>query len=228
MCFSAEASLGVAVAFLPIGGYGVATAWRTNRAYLPFAITPILFGVQQLAEAGVWIGLGHADPALVRASSRWFLFFALAVWPIWVPFSVASIEWRGPRARACLAFAALGLMLAFVYYPPLADGEEWASARIVGHSIRYDFNAVPAVQLAPNWAWPLLYLAAVCGPMFVARDHRLWPLGVAIVVSAAIAYWAFRDAFASVWCFLAAVLSVYMAWVTHQIHAPEQPESRDD
>ena len=78
MCFSADASLGAAVVLLPVGGYCAAAAIYKDRTYMPLAVTPFLFGVQQLGEAVAWLGLDHNDPGLARAGSRWFLLFALA------------------------------------------------------------------------------------------------------------------------------------------------------
>jgi hypothetical protein len=219
MCFSAEASLGVAVVLLPVGGYCAAAAAHKDRAYLPLAAVPLLFGVQQLCEAGVWLGLGRGDPDLTRLASRWFLFFAVVFWPCWVPLAAAAVEPGGTRRRVFLALAGLGLVLGCIYYLPLAAGG-WADARVVGHSIRYDFSAVPVVREAPGWVWPALYLIAVCGPLVTSGDRSLRPLGVAVAASTAVAYLAFREAFASVWCFLAAALSAYIAYALYRLPDP--------
>jgi hypothetical protein len=226
MCFSAEVSLGVAVVLLPVGGFCVASAWHKDRRYLLLAAAPLLFGLQQVCEAGVWAGLERADPDLGRAASRWFLFFALAFWPVWVPLSAVAIEPPGARRTVCLALVGLGLAVAVVYYPPLVPDGGWTGTRIVEHSIRYDFSAIPAVRAAPGWVWPATYLVAVCVPFLAVRDHHLWSLGAAVAVSAAISYVAFREAFASVWCFLAAVLSVYIAYVLHGLRPNGFPDSR--
>jgi len=219
MCFSADASLGAAVVLLPVGGYCAATAIYKDRAYLPLAVTPLLFGVQQLGEAVTWLGLDNNDPGLARAGSRWFLLFALAVWPAWVPLAAAAVEPPGARRWAFRALAVVGLALGVVYYLPLATGDALAAPQVVGHSLRYDFSAIPAVQAAPGWMWPAAYLVTVCGPLLGSRDDRLRPLGALVAVAAALAYLAFREAFASVWCFLAAALSVYLAHVLG--HFPE-------
>jgi hypothetical protein len=220
MCFSADISLGAAVVLLPVGGYCAAAAAYKDRAYLPLAITPLLFGAQQLGEAVVWFGLERGDPDLVRDGSRWFLLFALAVWPAWVPVAAAAIEPPGARRWAFRAVTAVGLVLGCVYYLPLVVGSALADPRVVGHSLRYDFAAVPAVRVAPGWVWPTVYLVAVCGPLLASRDHRLRPLGALVAVTAAVAYAAFRDAFASVWCFLAAALSVYLAYALYRLPDP--------
>src|SRR6187200_2709119 len=107
MCFSAEASLAAAAVLVPAGGYATAVAWRRDRRYLPVAVTPLLFGAQQVCEAGVWLWLERGGP--VRPAALAFLFFAFAVWPFWIPLSAAAIEPRGPKRRALLAAAGVGL-----------------------------------------------------------------------------------------------------------------------
>jgi len=218
MCFSAEVSLGVAAALLPVGGYCASTAVRKNRAYLLFGVIPTMFGAQQFCEAGVWLGLERGDAVLVRTASLWFLFFALALWPAWIPLAAAVVEPRGVKRWVFLAGVGLGVALGCVYYAPLAvGGIDWANARVVGHSIRYDFAIIPAVRAAPDWVWPTLYLVAVCGPLLASADRRLRPLGVGVVFSAAVAYLAFRETFASVWCFLGAALSVCIGYVIYRL-----------
>src|SRR3954452_7547143 len=116
MCFSAEASFAASAALLPAGVYCVRAA-RKRSASLPLAVIPLAFSAQQFAEGLVWVGLGRGDPALVEGSSLAFLFFALAFWPFWVPFSVAFTT----RRKVVLAVAALlGLALGLVLYVPLA------------------------------------------------------------------------------------------------------------
>ncbi len=223
MCFSAEASMGVAVALLPTGAYCVEAAWRKDRRYLPLAAVPVLFGLQQLCEARVWAGLGLGDPELARVPSLAFLFFALVVWPVWVPVAVAAVEPRGWKRWAFFALAGVGMAAGAAYYLPIAsDGGRGLRPTAVGHSVRYDFSAVPA---AGGRAWPALYLGVVCVPLLVSRDRRLRPLGAAVGVSAVAAYALFEHAFASVWCFLAAVLSLYLAYALHALPGPPQGAS---
>ena len=224
MCFSAEASVGVAVALLPVGAYCLATAWRKDRTYLPLALIPMLFGLQQLCEARVWVALDRGDPDLARVPSLAFLFFALSLWPAWIPLAAAAIEPPGRRRRrlALFAFAACGLAVGLVYYVPAAADGDGLNPAVVGHSIRYDFSAVPVTQSALWWVWPALYLAVVSVPPLVSRNRRLWPLGVAIVLLAAATYALFESAFASVWCVFAAILSLYLAYVLHRL--PDRPD----
>ena len=69
------------------------------------------------------------------------------------------------------------------------------------------------------WAWVALYVVAACGPPLASRDCYLRLLGAAVVVSAVVTFVLFTYAFASVWCFFAAVLSLYVGRVVHRIPA---------
>jgi hypothetical protein len=68
MCFSMEASFVAAAGLTPVGVYCVARAIRKNLRFLPLAITPIAFAVQQAQEGYVWYGLGRHDPLVHRQS----------------------------------------------------------------------------------------------------------------------------------------------------------------
>jgi hypothetical protein len=222
MCFSAEASLGVAVVLLPAGAYCVETAWRKGLRYLPLAVVPILFGLQQLCEAQVWAGLGLEDQERARIASLGFLFCALALWPVWIPLAVATVEPRGWTRTVILILAVAGVSFGVAYFLPVAtDGGRGLDPTLIGHSIRYDLSAVPATRTVWWWVWPALYLAAVCGPLLASRDCRLRMLGAAVVLSAAVSYALFEYVFVSVWCFCAAVLSLYLAYVLYR--RPDNP-----
>jgi hypothetical protein len=147
-----------------------------------------------------------------------FLFFALAAWPVWSP--LAAIEPPGRKRGVLLALAGAGALFASAYYlPVLADGGRTLNPTVVGHSIRYDLSGVPAAGSSGGWGWTALYLIAACGPPLASQDRRLWPLGAAVVL-AADTYALFAYAFTSVWCFFAAVLSLYVAFVLYRLPEP--------
>ena len=219
MCFSAEASYGVAAVLLPAGGYCVAAAWRKDRRFLPLAAVPVLFGFQQLCEAQVWVGVGRGDAERVRVGSLGFLFFALAVWPVWVPLAVAAAEPRRVR-WAVAALAACGVAFAWAYFVPVAEsGGRALNPALVGHSIRYDFSGVPAANAAGWWVWPVLYLVTIAGPFLFSSQPSLRLIGVGVVSLAAVAFVLFELAFASVWCFFAAILSVGLVYTIGRLPA---------
>ena len=63
MCFSASASFAGAAILAPVGIYTLKAAWRKDRGYLGLAAFPLLFGVQQGLEGGLWLAIGRGDPA---------------------------------------------------------------------------------------------------------------------------------------------------------------------
>lgn len=217
MCFSAEASAGVAVALLPVGGYCLAAAAVKDRAYLPLAALPLLFGVQQVFECAVRVGLGQGDPGLSRSAAAGFLLIALGVFPVWVPLAAAVLEGPGPGRAVFLGFAAAGLATAAAYALPVATGAT-AAPTAVGRALRYDLPD-------PGPVWPAAYLAAVCVPLTSSRVSRVRPLGWLVLAAAAVAYAASPDGFASALGCLAAPLSGYVAYVLFLLPAlaPAEP-----
>lgn len=218
MCFSPEASLAAGVALLPVGAYALGAAWRKDRRYLPVAAMPLVFGVQQLFEAVVWLGLGRSDAGLVKPAALAFLFFAVAFWPVWIPFAAAAVEPRPPWRRLFAALAVVGLAVGCgCYVAAAANFDEWVAVTVVGHSIRYDLSGIPGAETAAGWAWQALYLGAACVPMLLSRDRRLRVFGLAVAVSAVVTHVAFRYAFTSVWCFFAALLSAHICYVLYRL-----------
>src|SRR3954465_12212799 len=109
MCFTAEASFGASAVLLPTGLSCIRAAARRRPAYLPLAVIPVFFSLQQFAEGLVWGGLSQDNPALVLVASLAFLFFALVFWPCWLPLCVAFAESRRKVKQILAAGAILGL-----------------------------------------------------------------------------------------------------------------------
>jgi hypothetical protein len=231
MCFSAEASFGAAAALLPVGLYCAGRAARRDVRFLPLGLTPLAFAVQQGAEGFVWVGLSHDDPAMVERGAQVFLFFALAFWPFWIPFSLFFPEGRRP-ARAFLAAAAgLSAVWFWMYAPLASDPGRWLSTGIFHHSIAYEYGDLPAFHLMPRPAWRVAYLVFICAPLLIARPGdgggRLQYLGGALVAMLfAVTYLVFGHAFISVWCFFAALVSLLLAWGFSGLEERRRPGSR--
>ena len=218
MCFSAEASLASGLLLIPVGTYCVADASRKNRAYWAISASPLLFGIQQLSEAGVWHGLEHGNPAVVKVASLIFLFFAIAFWPAWVPFSGAVMESRPGRRKFFALLGTIGLVVGCSAYGAVAVRyDEWLDVEIRGHSIRYDLSRLPDAQTAIGVAWQAFYMAAVALPLVMSRDRQLRILGASIVVAAIVTQIVFLWAFVSVWCFFAAWLSLHIWYVVYRL-----------
>jgi hypothetical protein len=161
----------------------------------------------------VWVGLDRDDPALVLPGSLVFLFFALALWPFWMPFSAACLERVRNRRRHWwgVTAASVGWGI-FLYLPILLEPERHLSVAVVHHSIHYDYTAVPLVQLVSPLPLRILYLATCAVPLLGCSDARVRWFGGLLLASALLAQVVFQHAFASVWCFFAAALALYLCW----------------
>ena len=208
MCFSATASFAAGAALL---GVGAVTVSRVRRpAELPFAMIPGLFGVQQLIEGALWLTFPaqapHANSVLTHAYS----FFSHVLWPVYVPIAVLLLEpeaWRRKLLLGiALAGAAVGLyLLYFLVTEPIVS-------QVVDRHIRYDS---PHFYVA---AVISLYVLATCVSSFVSSCNTIRLFGVATFLALLAAYLFYAYWFISVWCFLAAVLSVIV--LVHFLREP--------
>ena len=215
MCFCAEASFVVGAALVPAGVYCTVVAVRRRPAYLPLAVAPLVFSLQQFAEGLVWIGLGRGDVALVNAASLLFLAFALLFWPFWAPFSVLFLESRR-AVRVYLGVGAIvGLAFGCALYIPLAlNTKEWLHVGVAYHSVRYNLYGLPAFRVAPHEWWDMGYGLLVFSPFVIASpNRRLTVFFILLAAAAVISLFAFWYAFVSVWCFFAAVLSGQLCYI---------------
>jgi len=239
MCFSPEASFAASAALVPAGIYCVRTAFRKNGNYLPLAAVPFAFSAQQFCEGLAWLGLGRDDTSLVQAASVVFLFFAIAFWPFWIPFSLLCAETRAPVKWLLALFTALGLAWTWLYWPILWDPSRWLVTEVMHHSIRYDYGQIPGFDIAPRMAWRGGYVLVISIPLVVAfsRGKRsagsaVWSIlgGLALAASFIVSAYAFWYAFTSVWCFFAAALSLCLCYLFYQLphRGPQIQESRDE
>ena len=212
MCFSAEASFGLSVALLSGGVYCVKNALSKNRLLLPVAIIPILFAVQQFSEGWVWIGLRWENAALVRMFALVFLAFAIVFWPFWVPFCAFVTGKR--KEKIIFGFlSVLGLVIGLGVYVPLFISVDSPVADVINHAIHYNVSGSTIFQFVPVLLWEAMYIAIIASPLFASNSRKILYLGIAIVLSAAVSYVIFWFAFTSVWCFFAALLSLYLCIV---------------
>jgi hypothetical protein len=215
VCVSAEASFGLAGVLIPVGVYCLKNAVQRDRSTLPVATIPLVFGVQQACEGLVWVGIHRADAELTRLAATGFLFFALAFWLFWIPFCAVFLDPR-PAAKSLLAvIALLGLIGGTVLFFPIVADHFGPQATVVRHSIRYDYASPPTARIAPEIVWHSFYLAIVALPLLIVKNKTLLWFSTALVASAVVSHLYFLYAFASIWCFLAALLSLYLAFLFH-------------
>lgn len=196
MCFSPSASF---IAGLSLVAIGALTLKRvTQKREIPFALIPLLFGIQQIIEGLLWLSFRFDAPLLNAATTYAFSVFSHSVWPIFVPFSVGLLEVVPWRRRVILAFQVIGLgiglyLLYFIVRYPITA--------VAGEHIVYvspHFSQVPAM---------LLYLAATCVVSFFSSQRLVKVFGASALLLFFVAYWFYTAALFSVWCFFSAVLS---------------------
>lgn len=198
MCFSAPASF---IAGTSLVAVGVATLRKTaTKSERPFAMIPLLFGVQQLVEGVIWLTLRHDAPFLRQAMTYLYSGFSHVLWPLYVPFAMGVMETVPWRKKAIFGFevagAAVGLyLLYFIVTRPVV-------AEVVGGHIVY---VSPHFYLIPVM---LLYLAATCVSCFFSSHRFVNLFGILALLSFVAAYVVHVMALVSIWCFFAAILSL--------------------
>ncbi len=203
MCFSAPASF-IASAGLAVIGIVAIKQAKTRPQYI-LAFTPLIFSIQQLSEGMLWLALCNPYYEHLQNISMYiFLAFAQVVWPAYVPYAMFTFEMAKKRKKLMGCLAVLGsataayLLFCLLRYPVTATIEE--------HHINYDLN----FPFANWWSTGLAYmLATVVAPLF-SRNKGLRYLGLLLFLSYLVTTVWYNNYFISVWCYFAAVLSVYV------------------
>jgi hypothetical protein len=219
LCFSAEASFGMSVALVPAGIYCLRNAIAKDYRWLPLAALPVIAGLQQACEGLVWMELGRSDPGAIRLTSLLFLFFAVCFWPIWIPFSSFFVALRKPVKWLLVLMTFCGLAGGLGSYLPVASHPDLLRTEIVHHSVHYRIAPLPEFAFWPQVVWQLLYLANVSMPLILSARKGLLVFGIGLIVAAVSSHLLFWYAFESVWCFFAALLSIYLCSIFGRLPA---------
>jgi hypothetical protein len=212
MCFSTTASFASFTILTTVGLAGLKHIKKPQQVF--FAAIPFLFGLQQLIEGFVWIGLLNA--------SHWksipihlFIFFAQVVWAIWVPFSILKMEQNANRIRIIKVCLLIGIVLAsyisfcLIFYN--------TTAFVTDYHIKYKLYF-------PHMYYPivgLLYLIPIIIPPLASSIKEIRLIGILLLLSFIVTRLLFQDEVISVWCFFAALISIIVFWVLKN-HAQEQ------
>lgn len=198
MCFSAPASF---IAGTALSVIGVAALRKTeSRTEIPFAMIPLLFGIQQLTEGVIWLTFSYDVPLLKQLMTYVYSGFSHVLWVVYVPFAMGIMETASWRKKAIFAFlipgVAVGLyLLYFIVTRPVI-------AEVVGKHIVYDsphFYIIPVM---------VFYLAATCVSCFFSSHGFVKLFGGLMLLSFIAAYIIHVWALVSIWCFFAAILSL--------------------
>lgn len=207
MCFSVTASFTASIALITCSIAALRCAQEKKLKMI--AAIPLLFGLQQFAEGMVWLSFSYVSLESIRMIAAYiFLTFAAVVWPLWIPIATARFEGAHRYKRYLPSLIAGGLCaLAFMLYALFYPISVTAKCNVI-----YYFGSMAAHQSI--WAKSMdittsvLYVVATIVPFFIARNKMLWFIGALVAIAYVVSYVAYREAFASVWCFFAAIISL--------------------
>lgn len=200
MCFSATASfVGAGV----IGAAGVATLTLVrDKRQLPFAALPLLFALHQALEGVTWLELeGSADAMLRGWGVHMWVMFAWALLPIYVPWAVWLME-RDEKRRKLLVVPLVvgGVLAAYMFY--LAIQPE-IGVEVLSHNLDYELGVPFSAALL---AVP--YVFATCFAPMMSTYRWVFALGLGNLIAMSIAAIIKAADYSSIWCTLAAFLSL--------------------
>jgi hypothetical protein len=203
MCYSPTASF---VSAALIGTIGVATVRhvRSPRTLL-FGAVPILFALHQCTEGLVWLGLhGRIGPIGRDHAAFLFTLYAQGVLPFLMPLAVALMEPAGWRRKAIWGLTIVGAVA--------AAWDAYGLIFLPTH-VFVDHNAIAYRNvMTGSLVISLLSILASCGALLLSGYPVVRWYGILNVIALAIVELVREYAFASVWCFYAALMSVMLYW----------------
>ncbi|WP_199286841.1 DUF6629 family protein [Nocardioides houyundeii] len=192
-----SADLTAGVALLPVAVVSLREV-RTARE-LPFASLPLLFALHQLTEALVWHGASdYVSAGVQHAAALIYVLFAYPVLPVLVPLAVLLLEPHGRRQRVA-PFVLLGAVVSAYLLWAVLDGP--LVVREEPHALVY------GVGLTYGTMWAVLYVVAVIGPSVLSGYPSIVAFGLLNLVGLTVVAIVYVEAFASLWCVYAALIS---------------------
>ncbi len=199
MCFSPEADF---TAGALVAGVGVETLRRVRaRRELIVGALPLLFGIHQLVEGFVWLGLrGQVSRGLGDVAKEAYIVYAHAILPVIVPLGFMLLEPDARRSRRMWPLVCLGLFLGLYLlwqvtaYPVGAQQE----ARCIDYTTHTPNDVLIGV----------LYVVVTCGPALMSSRRYLRWFGLVSLVGVIATALVRVDELTSLWCLYVAMVSV--------------------
>jgi uncharacterized protein DUF6629 len=213
MCFCEPVSFtagGVLIAGGAVAGW---IALKKNTRYLPVSQMPTLAGLQQIFEGHVWMGMNHADPAMIWWAAMGFIFFSWLIWPVWIPFSFYFLEPPGSRRKKPLLwFALAGLAFGLILFVPHLFHPDWVNVRINRNSLAYE-DTMFLDYLIPRWLTYFIYLLLLITPAMMSTYLHIRLFGLTLIAIIAVVYLFLTYAYISFFCFLAGLGTLHLIYI---------------
>ncbi len=219
MCFSAEADF-VAGSVISVVGVAALTEARAPRE-IPLAALPLAFGLHQITEGFVWLGLeGETSASVGRAAMYVYLVFAWALLPLLAPLAIFLVEPLRRRRQLIAPMVLLGGVVGVLLAERLVA--QTVTAYIQGHVIEYFGGGGAGGALTAS------YVVATCGAFLLSSRAYIRWFGVANAAAVAVLVVVQAQALTSLWCVWAAIVSflVYLqlrSWRRAEREGPEEP-----
>lgn len=197
MCFSANASF-LTAGFLSLLGLMSYRCANHTRSLVPLGVVPLIFALQQFLEGLVW--LCGAESGIGYGAGYFFFVIAYAFWPLWIPFAVYQAESHKPQLKILMVY--------------VIGGIAWFLSTVTS-MVLYQFSVTITDHIVYALAVPFdiatflvtVYVIIVTGPFFISTVPFARLFGLVLLTAFCISYWRWYAAYASVWCFFAALLS---------------------
>ena len=211
MCISATVSYSAAVLLVATGLHATLQARQLQPKYwMLWALIPVFFGFQQAFEGRVWQELDAGETSSAVPFALGFHFFSHFLWLWWFPLSSYLVEPGKLRKKVMAGCAIFGAFAGTLVYSVMLLNRELMTVAVREHSINYSFSVpwhgsmhIPVTPAA-------LYALTILIPLLFSSHRLVKIFGMLAALSMVLASTAFGYAYVSVWCFFAAVLSLYI------------------
>jgi hypothetical protein len=205
MCYSLSASINAGVGLGVVGSLLVRKAKRHDQRMIVYAYFPLIYSIHQLIEAVNWYAL--EKPFEGDVIFRYlYSFIAFGVWPILIPLAAAVAEQRDYWRKFWRLAVVDGVALAGYLWTRLAF-PGGIDVSVVKHSLAYKplFDDPPPAIIAA-------YVAATTLPSILFRNAAVNVFGWLVFGSFFVSAIESTAAWYSVWCMIAAVSSLSLAF----------------
>ena len=154
-----------------------------------------------------------------------FHFFSHFLWLWWLPLCSFLVEPGQTsktgkiRKRVFGGCAAFGAFAGALVYSSMLLHPDWMSVAVREHSINYGFSVPYRSSINIPIAADTLYALTILVPLLFSSHRRIRIFGGLVALSMVFTSAAYSAAYVSVWCFFAAVLSLYLVYMVRQLAA---------
>ena len=208
MCLSPEVDIVAASAITVVAIDAVRN--NQNLRTLPIALVPSIFAVHTFSDAFVWWGAqGKVNESIANGAAWIYLFIAFTLLPIFVPIATSLIEPKGWR-KNLLGIVIFGGLLTGID-SLLSINEKITTVSACDYYVDYHVGGTAFLS-------GTFYMIATIGAMLLSGQKHLFRWGILnLVVVLFLGIWA-NHKLPSLWCFWAAITSVFVSWFIRDIN----------